>query len=68
MRAYELASGYLQCAWRIDYHPYWYAMLLDRWQERVRAAGVLATRSTWQLSSWAGHPECTPRRRAHFSR
>jgi hypothetical protein len=59
MRAYEIARGYLQCSWRIDYHPYWYATLLDRWQERVRTAGALAARSTWQLPSWAVHPECT---------
>jgi hypothetical protein len=59
MRAYEIASGYLQYAWRIDYHPYWYATLLARWQERVRTAGVLAARSTWQLPSWAVHSECT---------
>jgi hypothetical protein len=59
MRAYEMASGYLQYAWRIDYHPYWYPTLLDRWQERVRTAGARAARSTWQLPGWAVHPECT---------
>ena len=59
MRAYDIASGYLQYAWRIDYHPYWYPTLLDRWQERVRTEGALAARSTWQLPSWAIHPECT---------
>jgi hypothetical protein len=59
MRAYEIASGYLQRSWRIDYHPRWYQALLDRWQQRVRTAGALPARSTWQLPAWAMHPECT---------
>jgi hypothetical protein len=59
MRAYELASSYLQHSWRIDYHPPWYPMLLNRWQNRVRAAGAIAADTTWQLPSWAVHPECT---------
>ena len=59
LRAYEIASGYLQHSWRIDYHPHWYPTLVDRWQERVRTAGALPTHSTWQLPGWAVHPECT---------
>lgn len=59
MRAYEIASEYLQRSWRIDHHPYWYPVLLDRWQQRVRAAGVFAAQATWQLPGWAVHPECT---------
>jgi len=59
MRAYQTASGYLQYAWRIDYHPHWHPELVDRWQQRVRTAGVLPSRSTWQLPGWAVHPECT---------
>lgn len=59
MRAYDIASGYLQHSWRIDHHPYWYPELMDRWQQRVRTAGALPARSTWQLPGWAVHPECT---------
>jgi TniQ len=59
MRAYDIASGYLQHSWRIDYHPYWYPALMDRWQQRVRTADALPGRSTWQLPGWAVHPECT---------
>lgn len=59
MRAYEIASGYLQHAWRIDYHPPWYLTLVDRWQQRVLTTGALPAHSTWQLPSWAMHPECT---------
>lgn len=59
MRAYEIASGYLQHSWRIDYHPYWYPALMDRWQQRVRTAGALPAQNTWQLPGWAVHPECT---------
>jgi TniQ len=59
MRAYKIASGYLQHSWRSDYHPYWYPALVDRWQQRVRRAGALPAHRTWQLSGWAIHPECT---------
>jgi hypothetical protein len=59
MHAYEIASGYLQHSWRIDYHPHWYPTLVGRWQERVAMAGALPTRSTWQLPGWTVHPECT---------
>jgi hypothetical protein len=59
MRAYEIASGYLQRSWRIDYHPYWYPALMERWQQRVRAAGALPAQSTWQFPGWVVHPECT---------
>jgi hypothetical protein len=38
MHAYAIASGYLQQSWRIDSHPRWYPDLLERWQERGRAA------------------------------
>ncbi len=58
MRAFEFASWYLEHAWRIDYHPAWYPVLLERWQERVRAAGATVAKTTWQLPSWATHPEC----------
>jgi hypothetical protein len=33
--------------------------LLDRWQQRVRNAGALPARRTWQFPGWAVHPECT---------
>jgi hypothetical protein len=59
MRAYEIASGYLQHSWRIGYHPHWYPVLLERWQQRVRTAGAVPTRTTWQLPGWAVHQECT---------
>jgi hypothetical protein len=59
MRAYEIASGYLQYSWRSDYHPLWYPALVDRWQQRIRSAGALPAETTWQLPSWALHPECT---------
>jgi hypothetical protein len=59
MRAYEVASGYLQHSWRIDYHPHWYPALVNRWQERARRVGTLPSHSTWQLPGWAVHPECT---------
>jgi hypothetical protein len=59
MRAYEIASEYLQRSWRIDHHPHWYLVLLDRWQQRVRAAGAFMAQTTWQLPGWAVHPECT---------
>jgi hypothetical protein len=59
MRAYEIARGYLQHSWRINYHPYWYPALIDRWQQRVRTAGALPTQNTWQFPGWATHPECT---------
>jgi TniQ len=58
-RAYDIASGYLQHSWRIDYHPYWYPALMDRWEQRVRAAGALPGQTTWQFPGWALHPECT---------
>lgn len=59
MRAYEIASSYLQHSWRIDYHPRWYPALVDRWQQRVLAAGDLPAQATWQFPGWAMHPECT---------
>lgn len=59
MRAYEIASGYLQHSWRINYHPYWYPHLVERWQRRIRATGAVPARTTWQLPGWAVHPECT---------
>jgi hypothetical protein len=59
MRAYEIASGYLQHSWRIDYHPYWYPQLVERWQRRVRVTGAVPARTTWQLPGWVVHPECT---------
>jgi hypothetical protein len=59
MHAYEIASGYLQQAWRIDHHPHWYPAMVERWQQRVRTTGALPARSTWQLPGWAVHPECT---------
>jgi hypothetical protein len=59
MRAYEIASEYLQRSWRIDHHPHWYPLLLDRWQQRVRAVGAFTAQTTWQLPAWAVHPECT---------
>lgn len=59
MRAYEIASGYLQYSWRIDSHPYWYPELVERWHRRVCAAGAIPARTTWQLPGWAIHPECT---------
>lgn len=58
MRAFELASWYLEHAWRIDYHPHWYPVLLERWQGRVRTAGATEASTTWQLPTWATHPEC----------
>lgn len=58
MRAFELASWYLEHAWRIDYHPHWYQVLLERWQDRVRAAGATLASTTWQMPTWAAHPEC----------
>jgi hypothetical protein len=59
MRAYEIASGYLQHSWRIDSHPLWYPALLERWHRRVQAAGGAPARTTWALPGWAVHPECT---------
>jgi hypothetical protein len=59
MRAYEIARGCLQHSWRINYHPYWYPALMDRWQQRVRTAGALPAQITWQFPGWATHPECT---------
>ena len=59
MRAYEIASGYLQYSWRIDSHPWWYPDLMERWHQRVRAAGATPASTTWQLPGWAVHPECT---------
>lgn len=58
MRAYELASWYLEHTWRIDYHPHWYSILLERWHGRVRTAGAAEATRTWQLPTWATHPEC----------
>jgi hypothetical protein len=58
MRSFELASWYLEHAWRIDYHPHWYPVLLERWQGRVSAAGATVASTTWQLPTWATHPEC----------
>lgn len=59
MRAYEIASSYLQHFWRIDCHPLWYSDLVERWHKRVRMAGATSARTTWQLPGWAVHPECT---------
>lgn len=59
MRAYEIASGYLQYSWRSDYHPPWYPALIERWQQRVRSAGASPAQTTWQFPGWAVHPECT---------
>jgi TniQ len=59
IRAYEIASGYLQHSWRIDHHPHWYPVLLERWQQRVRSTGTLPALATWQMPGWAVHPECT---------
>ena len=59
MRAYEIASGYLQRSWRVDHHPLWYPQLVDRWQQRVHAVGAFTAQTTWQLPAWAVHPECT---------
>jgi len=58
MRAFGLASWYLEHAWRIDYHPHWYPALLERWQGRISAAGATVASTTWQLPTWATHPEC----------
>jgi hypothetical protein len=58
MQAFELAGWYLRHAWRIDYHPHWYPALIERWQDRVRAAGVTVASTAWQLPTWATHPEC----------
>jgi len=58
-RAFEIAGGYLQDSWRIDYHPHWYPVLLERWQQRVRSTGALPALATWQMPGWAIHPECT---------
>lgn len=57
MRRFELATWYLEHAWRIDHHPHWYADLVERWHERVRAAGATASSTTWQMPPWATHPE-----------
>jgi len=59
IRAYEIADGYLQHSWRIDYRPHWYPVLLERWQQRVRSTGALPALATWQTPGWAIHPECT---------
>jgi TniQ len=59
MRAYEIASGYLQYSWRTDYHPYWYPALIERWQQRIRSAGASPAQTTWQFPGWAVHSECT---------
>jgi hypothetical protein len=59
MRAYEIASGYLQHSWRIDSHPLWYSDLVERWHRRARAAGATPARVTWQFPGWVVHPECT---------
>jgi TniQ len=59
MRAYEIASGYLQYSWRIDSHPWWYTDLMERWHQRIRAAGATPASTTWQLPGWAVHPERT---------
>jgi hypothetical protein len=59
MRAYEIASGYLQSSWRSDYHPYWFPSLVDRWEQRVLNAGGVPARATWQLPGWTVHSECS---------
>jgi hypothetical protein len=59
MRAYEIASGYLQYSWRSDYHPLWYPALIERWQQRIRSAGASPAQTTWQFPGWTVHPECT---------
>jgi hypothetical protein len=58
MRVFELASWYLEHAWRINYHPHWYPVLLERWQQRVRKMGATVVTTTWQMPTWATHPEC----------
>jgi len=59
MRAYEIASGYLQYSWRSDHHPLWYPTLIERWQQRIRSVGASPAQITWQFPGWAVHPECT---------
>lgn len=56
MRTFELATWYLEHAWRIDYHPHWYTDLLERWQRRVSTAGATAASTTWQMPAWAHAP------------
>lgn len=59
MRAYEIASGYLQYSWRSDHHPLWYPALIERWQQRIRSIGASPAQTTWQFPGWTVHPECT---------
>ena len=59
VRAYEIASGYLQYSWRCDHHPPWYPALIERWQQRIRSGGASPAQTTWQFPGWAVHPECT---------
>lgn len=57
MRTFELATWYLEHAWRIGHQPNWYADLLERWEGRVRTAGATTASTTWQMPAWATHPE-----------
>jgi TniQ len=59
IRAYEIASGYLQYSWRSAYRPPWYSAQIERWQQRIRSAGASPAQTTWQFPGWAVHPECT---------
>ena len=58
MHAYRIAAGYLDYAWRIDYHPRWYPTLITRWQQRIRA-GDHGSAGSWPFLGWALHPEAT---------
>jgi hypothetical protein len=54
MRAYEIASRYLQYSWRSDYPPPWYPALIGRWQQRIRSRP-----DHLAVPGCAVHPECT---------
>ena len=60
MRAYEIASGYLQHSWRIDSPP----VVVPRPGWNAGSSGsaqqaLCPPSTTWQLPGWAVHPECT---------
>lgn len=57
MRTFEVATWYLEHAWRTGHRPNWYADLLERWEGRVRTAGATPASTTWQMPAWATHPE-----------
>ena len=59
IRAYEIAGGYLLHSWRIDYHPHWYPVLLERWQQRVRSTCALPALATWQRQQFGGIGPCS---------